>query len=314
MRQELSSSFTTRQYMLAGQYELYYYSDQVLQLVPVHAHDFYEFYFFLDGNVTIRIRDRLYPLHSGDVVIIPPGVMHQAMSGNTPAGDRSPSPPYRRFVLWISPEYLEHLMSMGGDFSRLIGTEVPSGRQRNAKGGHVLHLDEISFNSVQARVFSLLEEINTQRYGWETFVSLGFAGLLMQLTRIAYEQENKESIRPGTLYESTVRYIENHIEEQLTLDNLSDRLHVSKYHLSHLFKEKIGISLHRYITDKRLSLCLDALYAGEQVGDACLKFGFTDYSSFYRAFVRRYGISPRQYMQQHRDSGKIRLPQDISAH
>ena len=128
MRQELSSSFTTRQYMLAGQYELYYYSDQVLQLVPIHAHDFYEFYFFLDGNVTIRTRDRLYPLHSGDVVIIPPGVMHQAMSGNAQAADRSPSPPYRRFVLWISPAYLEHLMSMGGNFSRLLGEG----------GGHVL--------------------------------------------------------------------------------------------------------------------------------------------------------------------------------
>ncbi len=300
MRQELRANFTTRQYMLSRDYELYYYSDQRLQQIPVHAHDYYEFYFFVDGRVSIRIRDRVFRLRSGDVVIIPPGVMHQAVQDPEKEGEHAPA--YRRFVLWISPDYLQQLMSMGGDFSRLL--QAP---HSEALSGRVMHLDEIAFNAVQARVFSLLEEIHTQHYGWEVFVSLGFADLLMRLTRISYEQENRGSLSrtPGTLYESAVRYIESHIEEPLTLDILADRLHVSKYHLAHLFKEKIGISLHRYITNKRLSLCLDALFAGDQAGEACVRFGFTDYSSFYRAFMRHYGISPRQYLQQHRKAEKV---------
>ena len=296
MRKELRTSFTTRQYMLSKDYELFYYSDQRLQQVPVHAHDYYEFYFFVDGFVSMRIRNILFTLRSGDVVIIPPGVMHQAVQDPNRAGEAAP--PYKRFVLWISPAYLTQLMSMGGDFSRLM--QAPQSAPRS---GRVLHLDEITFNSMQARVFSLLEEIHTQYYGWEVFVSHGFADLLMRLTRIAYEQENGTArfAQTGSLYESAVRYIENHIDEPLSLDILAERLHAGKYHLAHVFKEKIGISPHRYITDKRLSLCLDALFAGEQAGDACQKFGFSDYSSFYRAFTRRYGVSPREYIRQHRN-------------
>lgn len=295
MRQDLRTSFIKRQYMQKEDFELYYYSDQQPQQVPVHTHDHYEFYFFLDGRVAIRIQRKLVRLQAGDVVIIPPGVRHQAVQD--PGHADKPAPPYKRFVLWISQDYLQKLMSPGSDYSILLQASHSAPRS-----GRVLHMDEITFNSIQARIFSLLEEIHTARFGREVFIFLGLADLLMRLTRTAYEQENRTALSgpSGSLYENTVRYIENHIEEPLTLDVLADNLHTGKYYLAHLFKEKNGISLHRYITDKRLSLSLDALFAGEQAGEACRKFGFSDYSAFYRAFLRRYGVSPREYLRQHR--------------
>ncbi len=294
MNEKLSTRFITRQYMLSQDFELYYYSDAQMTQVPVHAHDYYEFYFFLEGDVEMHIGSAVYPLRHGNVIVIPPGTRHQAVQRQAPAG--AGAPPYRRFVLWLSRDYLQHLEQLSRDYTYLLQKCLP---------GYVYRWDDLVFNSLQAKVFSLLEEIHADRFGREARVSLGIADLLLTLNRTVYEQEHASAQQAqGTdLYESAVRYIETHIHEPLTLDILADRLHASKYHVAHLFKEKMGISLHRYITDKRLSLCRDALLDGIPAGEACRMCGFSDYSSFYRAFMRRYGVSPSNYFLHFYNSG-----------
>ena len=55
MRRQLQSPFNERQYMLSKDFEIYYYNDNHFYGVTDHTHDYYEFYFFLEGNVTISI-------------------------------------------------------------------------------------------------------------------------------------------------------------------------------------------------------------------------------------------------------------------
>ena len=98
-----------------------------------------------------------------------------------------------------------------------------------------------------------------------------------------------------TLYQSIVVYIENHIDENLSLDELSEKLHVSKFHISHIFTETSGMPLHKYITKKRLSMCKDAILSGADITTVAESYGFSDYSVFYRAFVKEYGKSPKKY-------------------
>ncbi|TCL57196.1 AraC-like DNA-binding protein [Kineothrix alysoides] len=60
-----------------------------------------------------------------------------------------------------------------------------------------------------------------------------------------------------------------HLEEELTLDAIANKFFVSKYYISHIFKYNIS-----------------------QVYQS---FGFRDYSSFYRAFKKEFGISPKEF-------------------
>ena len=66
MKKNLQTTFSTRQYMLSKDFEIYYYSDShddnLRSKVRIHTHDYYEFYFFLEGNVSIQINDSEYPL------------------------------------------------------------------------------------------------------------------------------------------------------------------------------------------------------------------------------------------------------------
>ena len=72
MKKELRTQFLTRQHMVSKDFEIYYYSDTTLLKVENHAHNYYEFYFFLEGDVSIQIGSDIYPVQFGDIMLIPP--------------------------------------------------------------------------------------------------------------------------------------------------------------------------------------------------------------------------------------------------
>lgn len=285
MQKNLRTPFLQRQYMLSKDFELYYYNDRPVSGVKSHTHNYYEFYFFLEGHVTLRIGDNAYPLHSGDVVLIPPGVPHHARIQGTDL-------PYRRFVFWISREYCSRLMAESADYGYLM-------QHVTLTGNYIYHYDKISFYALQAKVIRLLEEIHSARFASSAQISLCVNDLVLHLNRSVYEMTHPAA--PQTrqnLYQEIIDYIESHLEEDLNLDRLAEEFYVSKYHVSHIFKENLGISVHQYITKKRLALCLDIMKSGTEIGSACLSCGFQDYSVFYRAFRKEYGVSPKEYMEQ----------------
>ena len=79
MNTNLRTAFDPRQYMISRDYEIYYYSDTEITRVDSHTHDYYEFYFFLKGDVSIHIHDMEQHLQPGDFILIPPGSSWDAL-------------------------------------------------------------------------------------------------------------------------------------------------------------------------------------------------------------------------------------------
>ena len=124
--------------------------------------------------------------------------------------------------------------------------------------------------------------------------------LLMQINRTVYEQHHPLTRKAQlSLYEQLCFYIDEHLSEDLSLERLAAELFVSKYHIAHVFKDEIGMSIHQYISKKRLARCREALLGDVPVTKVYLLFGFHDYSSFYRALKKEYGISPKDFKELH---------------
>ena len=106
-------------------------------------------------------------------------------------------------------------------------------------------------------------------------------------------QEETEPLSP--LVQNVLQFIGSHLPEELSLEKLAGHFFVSKYHLSHAFTREVGVSVYRYIMMRRLLMARQLLSTGEPAGQVCRVCGFSDYTSFYRAFKSEYGVSPRDF-------------------
>lgn len=295
MKGNLRSAFNTRQYMQSKDFEAFYYSDLNFQTLPAHTHDYYEFYLFLEGDLDLEISGHARPLHPGDMVLVPPGVSHHALMHSS---DR----PYRRFVLWVSQEYVARLLKESPDYVFLMQRAATSGRC-------YYHFHEAEFSSIQSRLIRLLEEFHSNRYGRNAAVYLALNDLLLYMNRIIYEREHPVVSGSGDLMQEITLFIDEHLTEDLSLDVLADHVCLSKYYIAHYFKDNLGISIHQYITKKRLQSCSEAIAAGSDITRTFDEYGFRDYSSFYRMFRKEYGMSPREFQEAHRMNAIHSVPQ-----
>ncbi|MBP5184039.1 MAG: helix-turn-helix domain-containing protein [Lachnospiraceae bacterium] len=273
--------------MVSRDFELYYYSDVGMKTLKMHKHDYYEFYFFLAGEVSLEVEmpfsDTIKKeLSPGDLILIPPGIKHHSVIKNEEA-------PYRRFVFWISTEYCEQLMKESPDYGYLF-------QQAASFGRYFYALNSADYHAVISKFLRLLEEIHSDRYGKNAAENLCIRDIVLTLNRIIYDENNRpKGGDEESLFQSLISYIEANIEQPLSLDFLAKEFYVSKFYVSHLFKDILGISPHQYILKKRLALCRDAVVSGNVISAVYERYGFRDYSNFFKAFKKEFGISPKEY-------------------
>ena len=219
----------------------------------------------------------------GTLIVIPPHLPHyaQLLDGEVA---------YRRFVFWVTKDFISTLSNVSEDYNYL-----PNKTTGNTFFIH--KFTDIEFNTIQGKGFTLIDEVHSHRFGRDAKILLSVSDFIITVSRLVYENLNPNIVESdsNSLYQSIIQYIETHIDEPLSLELIADKLHVSKYHISHVFSETNGIPLHKYITKKRLDMCRDAILSGQDISIVSEAYGFADYSVFYRAFVKEYGKSPKKY-------------------
>lgn len=271
--------FDPRQIMHRTDFEVFHYRDLHPEAVEMHHHDFYEVYCFLGGEVEYWVDGRIFRLAPGDLLLINPLELHRPMVD-------SESAIYERIVLWINKDFLRETSP---ELVRCFDPAEPNHT-------NLIHLSSARRSAVMARLEDLVREHHSTEFGSELAARGLFLQFMVELNRMAQRAKaprSKQGVSP--LVAQALAYITEHSAEELSLEQIAHELYVSKYHLSHTFRQEVGVSIYRYIMLRRLLTARQLLSGGMSAGDVCTACGFSDYSSFYRAFKAEYGTSPRAF-------------------
>ncbi|WP_024293164.1 AraC family transcriptional regulator [Lacrimispora indolis] len=96
--------------------------------------------------------------------------------------------------------------------------------------------------------------------------------------------------------EKCIEFIEDHIKEDITIEEIANQSGYSLYHFCRVFSLCKGISVMEYMRGRRLALATTELFNKRKIIDIAFDYGFETPSGFAKAFRKAYGYSPTQYM------------------
>ncbi len=269
--------------MLSSDYEIFHYSNADLTGISLHHHDFYECYFFISGDITYLIEGKAYKLKPGDIVLINSKELHQAVINNI-------EPKYQRIVLWISRTFLKELSAEEADLSLCF---------EGADRKNVLRGDTELKKNMKTLLGKLLDLEYYTGIGKKLLYKAYIAEIMIRLNNQASSDAVHlgDDIKKNPLIDGMIEYINMHMEEDITIDKLSEHFYLSKFHLSREFKKYMGTTIHRYIVQKKLIEAKELIIKHTPIIEVYKQCGFGDYSNFFRAFKNEYGVTPKQFYQ-----------------
>ena len=105
----------------------------------------------------------------------------------------------------------------------------------------------------------------------------------------------KSSSQPSAIVDS-IAYINEHFQEQISLNHLADMANLSPYHFTRSFAKETGFTPHQYLINARVAAAKFMLKSSEiPVKDVGYSAGFHSESSFCTTFKKWVGVTPTQY-------------------
>lgn len=244
----------------------------------MHAHDTFEVLYFVSGKGTYSVESTAYALEPGSVLLMRPGEVHKLQI--------DPSQPYERIVLQIRETWLLRF----NDLYRPLLTPFT----RRPLGQNNLYAPT-EYDS--KFVLACLKRIET---AGDTAIQTIIAETVLPTILSEFYKAHtarrrtadEQAPSPHTRIQDILLYVNEHLFDELSLDDLCDRFYISKTQLGRLFRTATGSTAWDYILVKRLVEARRQILSGIAVTEASLSCGFRDYSAFYRAYKKRYGESP----------------------
>lgn len=261
---------------LEQDFRLFHIKDQTKREFSYHYHDFHKVIIFLSGKAAYHIEGKSYYLKPWDILLVNRHAIHK------PEIDFSV--PYERFVLWIRDD--------------IKSTELLRCFQKAIdRSYNLIRLDSDTQEKLKQLLYELEAALKDKKFGSELLGSALFTQFMVYVNRIFLEKQyiyDTRSYSSDSQIEELLRYINHNLTEDLSIETLARKYYLSKYHMMRKFKEETGYTIHNYIISKRLLLARTKISEGTPILKASQLSGFSDYTTFSRAYKKQFGTAPSQ--------------------
>jgi len=119
---------------------------------------------------------------------------------------------------------------------------------------------------------------------------------LIPVIDLILKAKKLSSMEEETLLKNVKKYINDHLEENVSVEEIAGIFHVSYYYLCHLFKKLAKKTVHQYRTEKRLEKAIRMLSeTSDRISDIAMSCGFDNISYFSEIFVKYAGMTPSAF-------------------
>jgi len=231
-----------------------------------HEHSFYELMLIADGENEYSIENRRYVTRRGDVLLIKPGCHHFERSIS-----KSPTELY---CFGFHPEAIS---------SQAVAKAVFD------KGEHFRVSEFSLLERTLALISAKLSSTSSNAHGFMKAMAEAVALILCELD---ITDEPSFRISNGNL-ERIINYIKDNLANIHSVEDISRAVFFSPSYVRAIFKNEMGIGIMQYVRNKKVLLANRMIREGEKPTDIYLECGFSNYTSFYRAFCAYFGASPK---------------------
>lgn len=258
--------------------------DADYSVVTTHWHEEAEFTLITEGQIIYQIDLEDYPVEAGDILFIPPMVLHSiSLSSHSQAH---------------SETYVFHMNFLGGNATDICSTRylIPLMNQELSMP-FLIKPTHPAYTSLRKIFLQINSLYNESIPGYELALKSMFLQAVFLL--LQYSERN-HSVDTGTSSDKlkhVLDYIELHYADSIAVSELAALCYFSDYHFMRFFKKHMNMTCIEYINNLRLEKAVELFEQGNtSIMDVSLSTGFHNLSYFHRAFKKKYHMTPRAFL------------------
>lgn len=246
--------------------------------LPLHSHQYFHYIYILGGNGVICIDGKKYKAQRNELYLTNKGINHGLENDGNIALK----------VIEIKFDVINEKL-----FSELY------------KLSHQIRFSDARMSHYFENIVN--EGLNKSEYQ-NDIINIRFLEILMYLLRdeaasIKDDQEDIKDYGENRSFDAVIAYMENNLDSDITLDDLSLVAKMSKYHFCRTFKEKYGNTIKHFLSNMRISRAKELmLYSDYNVSQVAYKVGFNDVRYFSKIFKQKEGTTPHEYIKKRKNN------------
>ena len=241
----------------------------------LHTHEVCEIHCVFRGSGSYIIEGAEHKIDNGKIFLMRPGEFHKR--------GFEQNKPYDSLSIHFSPEIID-------DFDperRLLDMYF-----KRPLGKNNVYTRQVLTGTGIYELLWKMDELSGNDYIGEVNMKVLLFSTLFELSQLYNASLFDENSNKNSNMQKMIEYINSNLTEDLSVGHLCDKFFLSRAQINRKFKSLTGSSAWEYILTKRLLLARECISNGMGAVKAAESCGFGDYSTFYRAYVKRYGANP----------------------